>query len=400
MGAAMARSLAREGHEVTVWNRTPSRAEAVAGDGITACGAIADALLDAEVVFTMLFDTASVLDVTGEIAGALGAGAVWAQSTTVGPDGMRRIAEAAGAPGRRLLDAPVLGTKQPAEDGKLTVLVSGPSASVEQARPAFDAVGGRTLELGERLGDASALKLAANSWVASICAATAQAMGLAESLGLEPRLFLDAIKGGAADSAYAQAKGSVMAERGWDDPAFALDSVVKDVGLMVDAARETGFPDELLTARAGALRARLRAWARRSGHGGRTRGVRPLTPGGRYRAWDRGRQRSAATAEEPVGQGVARVDPHQDPPQQLRPPHLLVVAAGQVAKRERGGDRLDGDDGDHDFLRRLAHVASVATTLVRCGCMGPAWCGYDRAWSSTDPYACGSSGRASWSTRG
>jgi 3-hydroxyisobutyrate dehydrogenase len=246
MGAAMARSLAREGHEVTVWNRTTSRAEDVAGPAITACGAIGDALLDAEVVFTMLFDAASVEEVSGEIAGALGPDAVWAQSTTVGPGGMRRIVQAAGAAADRLLDAPVLGTKQPAEDGKLTVLVSGPAASLERARPAFDAVGARTIELGERLGDASALKLAANSWVATICAATAQAMGLAESLGLEPRLFLDAIKGGASDSAYAQAKGSVMAERAWDDPAFALDSVVKDLGLMVDAAREAGFPDELL----------------------------------------------------------------------------------------------------------------------------------------------------------
>jgi 3-hydroxyisobutyrate dehydrogenase len=246
MGAAMARSLAREGHDVTVWNRTPSRAEAAAGERITACGAIADALLDAEVVFTMLFDAASVLEVADEIVGALGPEAVWAQSTTVGPDGMRQIAEAVRPVADRLLDAPVLGTKQPAEDGNLTVLVSGPSSRIEQARPAFDAVGARTLEVGERQGDASALKLAANSWVATICAATAQAMGLAESLGLEPRLFLDAIKGGAADSAYAQVKGSLMAERAWDDPAFALDSVVKDVGLMVDAARDSGFPDELL----------------------------------------------------------------------------------------------------------------------------------------------------------
>jgi 3-hydroxyisobutyrate dehydrogenase len=249
MGAAMARSLAREGHDVAVWNRTAAKAEAVATDGVTACGAIGDALLDAEVVFTMLYDAASVLEITGEIVGALGAGAVWAQSTTVGPEGMRRIADAAGeAASARLLDAPVLGTKQPAEDGKLTILVSGAGAAVAQARPAFDAVGARTLELGDRLGDASALKLAANSWVASICAATAQAMGLAESLGLDPRLFLEAIQGGAADSAYAQAKGSVMADRAWDEPAFALDSVVKDVGLMVDAARETGFPDELLAA--------------------------------------------------------------------------------------------------------------------------------------------------------
>jgi 3-hydroxyisobutyrate dehydrogenase len=247
MGAAMARSLAREGHQVTVWNRTPERAEAVEAEGITACGAIADALLGADVVFTMLFDTASVLDVTGEVVGALGSQTVWAQSTTVGTDGIRRIADAARGVRERLLDAPVLGTKQPAEDGKLTVLVSGDAPAIQRARPAFDAVGARTVELSERLGDASALKLAVNSWVASLCAATAQAMGLAEALGLDPSLFLDAIRGSASDSSYAQAKGALMAERAWQDPAFALDSVVKDVGLMVEAAGEAGFPDELLS---------------------------------------------------------------------------------------------------------------------------------------------------------
>jgi 3-hydroxyisobutyrate dehydrogenase len=246
MGAAMARSLAREGHQVTVWNRTPERASAVEGDGVTACGAIGDALLDAQVVFTMLFDTASVLDVSGEVLGALGTDAVWAQSTTVGPAGMRRIADAAGDAADRLLDAPVLGTKQPAEAGTLTVLVSGPAAARSEAQPAFDAIGARTLEVGDAIGPASALKLVANSWVASINAATAQAMGLAEAQGLDPTLFLDAIRGGAADSAYAQGKGVVMAERSWDDPAFALDSVVKDVGLMVEAARDSGFPDDLL----------------------------------------------------------------------------------------------------------------------------------------------------------
>jgi 3-hydroxyisobutyrate dehydrogenase len=246
MGAAMARSLAREGHEVTVWNRTPERAEAVAGDRITACGAVADALLGAELAFTMVYDADSVVDITAEIVGALGEGAVWAQSSTVGPHGMRRIAAAAGGVRDRLLDAPVLGTKQPAEDGKLTVLVSGRTEAIERGRPAFDAIGARTVELGEQLGDASALKLAANSWVASLCAGTAQALGLAEALGLDPQLFLDAIKGGGADSAYAQGKGALMLARAWEDPAFAVDSVVKDVGLMIDAARDSGFPDELL----------------------------------------------------------------------------------------------------------------------------------------------------------
>jgi 3-hydroxyisobutyrate dehydrogenase len=247
MGAAMARSLAREGHDVTVWNRTPERAEAVAGDRITACGAVADALLGADVAFTMLYDADSVLDVTAEIEGALGGDAVWAQSTTVGPDGMRRIADAAGPARDKLLDAPVLGTRQPAEEGTITVLVSGAAEARKRARPAFDAIGGRTIDLGERLGDASALKLAVNSWVASLCAATAQALAMTETLGLEPGLFLEAIEGGASDSAYAQAKGALMMKEEWEEPAFALDSVVKDVGLMVDAARGAGLPDDLLT---------------------------------------------------------------------------------------------------------------------------------------------------------
>jgi 3-hydroxyisobutyrate dehydrogenase len=246
MGAAMARSLAREGHQVAVWNRTAARAEALSGDRVTAHGSIADALDGAEVVFTMMFDADSVLEVVDEVAAGLGPEAVWAQSTTVGPAGMARIAEAAGAARGRLLDAPVLGTKQPAETGNLVVLLSGPEEARETAQPAFDAVGARSLVVGDALGAASALKLVCNSWIASINAAAAQSLGFAEALGLDPHLFLEAIKGGAADSAYAQAKGAIMADRTWDDPSFALDSVRKDVGLMVEAAQGAGLPDDLL----------------------------------------------------------------------------------------------------------------------------------------------------------
>ncbi len=248
MGAAMARTLAREGHDVAVWNRTPDRAEAIAGDDISAHADLADAVSGAEVVFTMVYDTESVLDIADDLVAALGPDAVWVQSTTVGPEGMARIASAAGDAVGRLLDAPVLGTKQPAETGKLTVLVSGPSAARERAADALDAIGARTLVVGDELGAASALKLVCNSWVASINAATGQAMGFASALGLDPRLFLEGIKGGAADSAYAQLKGTIMIDRSWDDPSFALDSVRKDVGLMIDSAHAADFPDDLLTA--------------------------------------------------------------------------------------------------------------------------------------------------------
>ena len=88
MGAAMARSLAREGHEVAVWNRTPDRAQAVAGGSVTAHADLAEAVTGADVVLTMLFDADSVLGVTDDLLAALGPDAVWAQSTTVGPAGM------------------------------------------------------------------------------------------------------------------------------------------------------------------------------------------------------------------------------------------------------------------------------------------------------------------------
>ena len=248
MGAAMARSLAREGHDVAVWNRTPSRAEAAVGDGISAHADLAEAVSGADAVVTMLYDADSVLDIAGDLVAALGPEAVWVQSTTVGPEGMARIAEVAGPATDRLLDVPVLGTRQPAETGNLTVLVSGPAAARDRVVPVLDAVGARTLVVGDEVGAASALKLVCNSWVATINAATGQAMGFAEALGLDPRLFLEGIKGGAADSAYAQLKGTIMVDRSWDDPSFALDSVRKDVGLMIDSATSAGFPDDLLTA--------------------------------------------------------------------------------------------------------------------------------------------------------
>src|SRR5579875_1745345 len=125
MGAGMARSMKRSGLDVVVWNRTRERAEPLADDGITVADSVADAVTGADVVLTMLFDADAVLSVCGDITGALGTDSVWLQSSTVGPQGMRRIADAAA--GTPLLDAPMVGTKEPAEQGKLVALVSGPS---------------------------------------------------------------------------------------------------------------------------------------------------------------------------------------------------------------------------------------------------------------------------------
>lgn len=262
MGAAMARSLAREGHEVVAWNRTAERAHGL-GDGITPVATVAEAVTGADAVVTMLFDTDSVLDVAADVAVALEPGAVWLQCSTVGPDGMRRIAEAADPVRARILDAPVLGTRKPAEDGALVVLVAGAPQARETAGPVLDAVGSRVVTVGEDLGSASALKLACNSWVATINAATGQALALAEAQGVDPALFLEAIEGGPVDTPYAQLKGAAMQSRDWDTPAFAVDGVRKDVGLMIDAAESAGVAHPLLDALLG-----LYDTASERGHGG------------------------------------------------------------------------------------------------------------------------------------
>lgn len=243
LGAAMAGRLAREGHDVTVWNRTVDKAAALAGDRITATADLAAAVSGAEVVLTVLFDGEAVLAVADEIVTHLADDAVWVQASTVGPEAARRIGEI--APGR-ILDAPVLGTRKPAEDGTLVVLASGPAGLIEAARPVLDSIG-RTIHVGDQVGQGSALKMATNAYVALVTAATAQSLGMARAFGLDPQLFLDAITGGAVDTPYAHLKGAAMLAEEPGPVSFALDGVVKDLDLMIASARAVGLRDDLLS---------------------------------------------------------------------------------------------------------------------------------------------------------
>ncbi|HET7740193.1 MAG TPA: NAD(P)-dependent oxidoreductase [Mycobacterium sp.] len=242
MGAGMARSLRREGHDVVAWNRTAAKAEPLAKDGIEVAESVTEAVTGADAVITMLFDADATLAIADDLLAALGPDAVWIQSGTVGPDGAHRIALAGGD---RVLDVPVLGTKKPAEEGALVVLASGPQELIDKVQPVLDAIGGRTIVVGPSIGAASALKLACNAWVGLITAGTAQSLAFAQSLGVEPSLFLRAIEGGPVDSAYAQLKGKAMLAGSYD-PSFALDGVVKDLSLMVTAANGVDFPAELI----------------------------------------------------------------------------------------------------------------------------------------------------------
>ncbi|MCA5923750.1 NAD(P)-dependent oxidoreductase [Curtobacterium oceanosedimentum] len=247
MGAGVAGSLLREGHEVTVWNRSADRAAPLADRGATVATSPADAVERAEVVLLTLFDTDAVVDVLERAAGAAPSDSVWVQASTIGVDGTATVVQLAEQHGITLVEAMMLGTKAPAEQGKPTMLAAGPGELLDRVTPVLDAVGAKTVRAGDHVGDGTALKLAANAWIASITAATGQSLAIAAALGLDPDLFLQAIEGSASDSAYAHTKGAAMIARTF--PAqFALDGLRKDIGLITDAARTAGVSTTLLEA--------------------------------------------------------------------------------------------------------------------------------------------------------
>src|SRR5689334_16861511 len=183
----------------------------------------------------MLFDVDAVASVLEEARGHLAEGAVWLQQSTVGVAGAERLAKLAEELGVTYVDAPVLGTKKPAEDGALVVLASGPEEARERVDPVLEAIGSKTLWVGEA-GAGSRLKLAANAWVFTVVEGVAESLALTRDLGLDPALFLQAVEGGALDAPYVQLKGKAMLEESFE-PAFGLAGALKDTELILEAAR-------------------------------------------------------------------------------------------------------------------------------------------------------------------
>jgi 3-hydroxyisobutyrate dehydrogenase len=239
MGAGMARNIAAAGIELRVWNRTRAKAEPLADVGAQVADSPAEAVRGADVVLTMLFDTASVRSALEEAReGLTGRGTVLLQQSTVGVDGAAELGRLADELGLVYVDAPVLGTKKPAEDGALLVLASGPRDAQPVVQPVLEAIGSRTVWLGEA-GQGSRLKLVANSWVLTVVEGIAECLSLARSLGVDPAQFLDVVKGGAMDAPYVQLKGASMLA-GDFTPSFGLDGAAKDASLILEAARAAG----------------------------------------------------------------------------------------------------------------------------------------------------------------
>jgi 3-hydroxyisobutyrate dehydrogenase len=238
MGAGMARNLAAAGFDLRVWNRSHAKAKALEDAGARASETPAEAVDGADVVITMVWDADAVASVLDAAAQRLRPGTLWIQAGTVGVDGAERLAGVAERLRLVYVDAPVLGTRQPAEDGTLVILASGPDDVRDRCAPIFEAIGSRTLWLGEA-GTGSRLKLVANAWVLTVIEGIAECFTLAGSLGLDPALFLEAVRGGAMDAPYLGMKGNAILSGDYT-PAFTLSGAAKDAGLILDAARAAG----------------------------------------------------------------------------------------------------------------------------------------------------------------
>jgi 3-hydroxyisobutyrate dehydrogenase len=237
MGSAMARLLARAGLDTTVWDRTAAATAPLADAGVRVAGSAAEAVADATVVITMLPDGDAVSGVMFDgTADAFADGAAWAQMGTIGVSATEQVAGRLTQlrPGVLFVDAPVSGSKGPAEHGELLILASGPPAAVPLVTPVFDVIGRKTVWLGEA-GAGSRMKLAVNAYMSVLIEGVAETLELVDRLGIDAGKLDEVIEGGPLDAPIADAKLHKM-QRGDYAPEFPLQWALKDVDLAIEAA--------------------------------------------------------------------------------------------------------------------------------------------------------------------
>ncbi|TDC36547.1 NAD(P)-dependent oxidoreductase [Micromonospora sp. 15K316] len=245
MGRLMAARILHAGLGTVVWNRNPEPARRLGEQGAEVADSPPDAVRGADIVITMVTDAEAVLSIATDrgMLAAMRDGAIWAQMSTIGVAGTERVAAlvAERRPGVVLLDAPVSGSRGPAEQGKLAVLASGPEEVRDRIAPVFDAVGQRTVWLGP-VGAGSRMKLVTNLLLAFVNEGIAESLTLGRALGLDVPAMLDALRGSPLVAPWASEK---LERIGRDDysPQYPLRLALKDVRLALadvdDAARFT-----------------------------------------------------------------------------------------------------------------------------------------------------------------
>lgn len=245
MGSAMASRLLDAGHELFVFNRTRSKAEAMAKLGAKMASTPAEAARNADAILTMLADDAALMRaVLGEngAASTLRPGCVHASMSTISPDGSRRLADAHAAAGQLYVAAPVMGRPEAAQRGELTILAAGKPEAIEKSRPIFNVLGKQTRVLGDEPTKANVAKLGVNFVLASILEVLGEAYALVESHDIDDETFLSIVNDSLLKSPVIGAYGKRIAEDAFEPAGFRLALGAKDVRLAVETGERASVP--------------------------------------------------------------------------------------------------------------------------------------------------------------
>ena len=236
MGRPMAANLAKAGHEVTVWNRTPRDV-----DGAATAATPAEAVKGKEAVWICVADTKAVQQVlfgpNGAVEG-LGSGTIVVDSSTIAPSASLHIMEGLQERGCEFLDAPVTGSKVAAESGQLIFMVGGNPANIERTEPLFRAMGKKIIHMGDN-GKGLAAKLAQNMNIVFIYEGLCESLTLAKKLGVPTEKMFELISASMIRSGVAEYKQPFILSQDYS-PNFPLRLMHKDIHLMLDAAKENG----------------------------------------------------------------------------------------------------------------------------------------------------------------
>ena len=239
MGRGMTANLVGAGHRVTVWNRTPGKAD---GLDVQVVDSLQDVGPESDIVFVCVSDTPDVEEVVfgddGVIHG-MTEGDVLVDHSTISPVATREFAAEADQLGIDWIDAPVSGGSEGAERGTLAVMAGGPSEALERVRPFMEAFASSIVHVGEEPGSGQMVKAVNQILVVLNQLAASEALMLADAAGLDLKTTLAAVEGGAAGSWMLSNRGPQMIERDWR-PGFTIDLQQKDLRLVLEAADEVG----------------------------------------------------------------------------------------------------------------------------------------------------------------
>jgi len=259
MGSHMAGHLLGAGHDVTVWNRTLSKADELGSKGAKVAKSAGEAAREAEVVITMLADDFAVESAVlhaGGVLDSLPKNATHISMSTISVALSKKLAEEHAKRGQQYITAPVFGRPEAAEAGKLFVVAAGEKAALERCKPLLEALGQRVFVIGDKPEMANVVKLSGNFLIASVIESLGEAIALTRKYGIDPHQYVEFLTNSMFAAPVYKTYGNLIADEKYRPAGFKLRLGLKDIRLALAAAEAVDAPlpfasdirDHMLTA--------------------------------------------------------------------------------------------------------------------------------------------------------